>query len=185
MARKIRVGVIVVLLILIIFALFMAFAVYTNGFQSFSSRYVICNGQVLNANTVVELCGRSPKFNLTGAGFTYANWGDYEVKIVVNPAAQATYTAGDENKPLDNADVTANFLVERSGQTVTIEQSDYNLQNIAKQLYGNDTAVSLNLEVPSYIMTVTDEHGKSISYLLKYTREPEGVTITPEDVISG
>lgn len=183
-----RVCVVIVFLSLVAFWLTVGFGVYTNG-QSFRRHYLTCDGKVLKTESTVDLYDRSPTFGLTGAGFKYVSWGDYEIKIVVNPAAKATVKSGGEVKPLDGADVTALFNVERSGQTVKIPKDDYNLATVVKTLYGDGAELArIDAKAPQYKMTVTtgDENKKSFNYYLNYTLEPTGITINPDGgIIAG
>lgn len=188
-STTVRICAVIVLLSLVAFWLTVGFGVYTNGYQSVRSRYVTCDGRVLKTESTVELCESSPVFKLTGAGFKFASWGNYDVKIVVNPAAKAVYTNGTATAPVeDNADVTEFFQIERDGQTFKIAEGNYNLSTVVKKLYGDSAFLTEgNADVPTYVMTVTDgnEGGKSYSYLLSYTCEPSDLIIDPDKIIAG
>lgn len=176
--------VVVLFLSLVAFGLSMAIGVYTNGYQSIKSRYVAYEGQAVKVGGTIELNGETPEITLSGAGFKYVSWGDYEVKIVINPAANAVYTDGEEVFELGEVDVTELFGIVRDGQKVTITADDYSLEAIIKKLYGDNAELTeSNAEEPQYKMTVTDGDGASFEYML-YAADRISIKIDPDHIIA-
>lgn len=181
-----RICTVIVFLALIAFWLLVGCGVYTNGFQSIKPQYITCDGQIVKTGNTVNLCDRSPVFELTGAGFKAAEWGEYTLSISANPQADITYEAEGKAYKAEDIDLTAAFAIERQGNKFTINNSDYSLQNVFKTVTGKEVIVTSFAEnVAPYIMTVTDGKGKSFTCKLSYIREGTGIVIEPDEVIAG
>lgn len=177
-----RICAVVVFLAAVAFGVVVGLGVYSNGYQSFRSRYITCGGQAIKVGSTVELKEQSSEFTLTGAGFKFVSWGDYDIQITVNPDAQAVYTADETVGTLDDVEVTEFFGIERTGQAFSIE--NVSLQAIVERKLGTGATVTeMDTNKPQYIMTVTDGNsGKSYEYKLHAT-EPISIEIDPDRII--
>ena len=109
---------------------------YTNGFESVKPRYITYANRAVNEKDGLTIGEENAEITLTGAGFTAVDWGDYEVKITVNPAAGINCTTDKGKIELDGEDLTEVFKIVRYERSFVISGGDYRIEKVLKTQQG-------------------------------------------------
>ena len=177
---------VIVLIVIIVCGGTIAVVIYTNGFQSVKSRYITSADKVVKEKVGITFGEENAEIVLTGAGFKAANWGDYAIKITVNPAAAITCKTEDGEIQLDGEDLTEAFNIDLRERSFVIKTGDYRIEEVAKKLYGDNARITaINRNKPTYLLTITDGKGKSKSYPLNYLVEVGDIELTPDKIVVG
>lgn len=163
-----------------------AVGVYTNGFKSVKTRYIVYANEIVNEKVGLTFGEENAEITLNGAGFTAAQWGDYSIKITTNPAAGITCMTDSGALQLDGEDLTEAFNIERRERSFLIYVGNYRIEEVVKNLYGDSAQITeINTDKPTYLLTVTDGNGKGKSYPLNYFVEVGGIVLTPDKIVAG
>ena len=161
--------------------------VYSNGFESVRTRYLLADGAVIKKNGTVKLAESDISFKLTGAGFKAVDWGDYTVTITANPQACVKYEVDGEAYELEATDLTQAFAIEKQSDGFTLSVGSYALESVLKIVYGADVHITDYVKgVAPYKVTVTAENGKKAEFYLNYGETPpDNVKLDPWQIIFG
>lgn len=184
MKRKI---IIVCLIVIIAVAAVIVGGIYTNGFQSVKPHYITVNGTVTSKLGSVKLAVEGDTvFDLNGAGFKAANWGEYEVKIEANPNSGIEFEVDGQPQEYADIDFTEYFEITKTGNRITISEGVYGAGTLLAKKIPGAKLTAYATSAP-YKMTVTPQGGKAVTVYLNYNVvDLEGIELNPsEGIIAG
>ncbi len=159
---------VVVLLVYIACGITIAAGIYTNGFESIHTLYAKTDGEVVKNAVMLEK--NFTTFELKNAGFAVDKWGEYTIQIASNPGADYTFTAG--GKEYEYADLDfSDVVLTRKINGGFILRSPGSLKSALEAKYKTDVEIIEDDDKPPFIVTLTAESEKSMSFLLGFKKE--------------
>ena len=159
--------------------------VYTNGYESMKTHYVTIDGNVVNNLRSIRLSTDGDTvFKLKGAGFKAAEWGDYTVKIEANSNSGVAFNVDGEPYKYADIDFTELFSIKTADNELTIESGNYGVKYLLDKMYSG-ADVTAEAKAPPYVMTITPSSGVAFKVFLDYAVEPEGMELSPSDIVAG
>lgn len=161
-----------------------AAGVFSNGFESVRTRYVLADGAVVKKNGTVKFADSDIKFELTGAGFKAVDWGDYTVSIAANAQAGVEFEVNGEAYAFNDMDFTERFAIEKGSNSFIVKNGEYQLDSVLKTLYGENLKIkNYNYGTAPYVVTVTASNGKEVFFYLDCGIEKFKITLTPSETV--
>lgn len=163
---------IVILVVYIAFGITIAAGIYTNGFESFRSLYVVYDGTVVKNGGHVETEKEYITFKLKNAGFAANKWGDYTIAITSNPDYECIYTANavkygfeelDFSDVIQTRKIDGGFILRSTGTLQAALEMRYNAAIKIEEREEGDLP---------FRVTITAESGKNVSFLLGFEPAP-------------